>query len=175
MSLVQKPRSRRSTKTLTMAYQVDATDCKILGMLQLDGRLTNAQLACNIGLSPASTLDRVRKLEKQGIIQGYRTRLNYAVLGLETVAMLQIKLQSLTKTNIAAFKKAIDAIPEVVACHQVIGHADFLVKIITSDLMAYQQTLVDSLGEIGIIERIETLLITDTLKDTGVAIKLRKP
>lgn len=149
-------------------YKVDATDCKILNMLQLDGKLTNVQLAQNINLSPASTLERVRKLEKQGIIQSYRTYLNYSTLGLDTVAILQVKLQSLTKTNVTAFKKAIDAIPAVVTCHQVVGHTDFLVKVITNNLATYQQLLIDRLSEIGAVDHITPLLITDTLKDTGL-------
>lgn len=152
--------------------KIDTTDCKILNLIQTKGRLTNVELAQHIGLSTASTLERVRKLENQQIIQGYRTQIDHSALGLRTTLILQIRLRSLTKANIKVFKEALDDIPEITACYQVVGRVDFWVKVIIANLEAYQQLLIDKLSEISVIEHIEPLLITDTLKDTGVNVTL---
>jgi Lrp/AsnC family transcriptional regulator, leucine-responsive regulatory protein len=132
--------------------QLDQIDRDILDHLQTHAKLTNAQLAQYIGLSPASTLERVRKLERQDLIKGYHAKLDPKKLSLHTCVMLQINLQPLTTESIAAFREAIKRIPEVVECHQVIGDADFLAKVVTTDIAAYQHLVIHRLREMGNIQ-----------------------
>ncbi len=153
--------------------QLDQIDRDILDRLQAQAKLTNAQLAQYVGLSPASTLERVRKLERQGIIKGYHANLDPTKLALHTCVMMQIKLQHLTVENFAAFRTAIALIPEVVACYQVVGgDADFLAKVITRDITDYQHLVMHRLSEVKGIQYMKSFVITATVKEAGVPVIL---
>ncbi|XWN35223.1 MAG: Lrp/AsnC family transcriptional regulator [Roseivirga sp.] len=149
--------------------QLGRTDRDILSRLQAQAKLTNAQLAQDIGLSPASTLERVRKLERRGLIKSYHAKLAPEKLGLHTHVMVQIKLHSLTEASVSKFKQAIAQLTEVVACYQLVGEADFLVQIFTQDLVAYQDLVMHKLSTIEGIQHIKPFVITATLKETGIS------
>lgn len=152
--------------------QLDQSDRAILNHLQAYAKMTNAQLAQHIGLAPASTLERVRKLESRGIIKSYHAKLDPTKLSLHTCVMIQIKLLRLTTENVEAFKEAIGRIPEVVECHQVVGDADFLLKVVTTDITAYQQLVMKQLSTIKDIQYIKPFVITATIKETGIPVTL---
>ncbi len=164
-----------SSQPIDTLPQLDRIDRDILDHLQAQAKLTNAQLAQRIGLSPASTLERVRKLERQDIIKGYHAKLDPEKLSLYTCVMMQITLQHLTSESITAFIEAIKRIPEVVACHQVVGDADFLVKVITADIAAYQRLIIHRFGEVKGIQHMKSFVITATVKETGIPIILSRP
>ena len=153
---------------MDIALPLDQTDRAILNHLQTHAKLTNAQLAQYVGLSPASTLERVRKLESRGIIKNYQAQLDPKKLALHTCVLGQIKLQPLTAASVAAFQETIAHIPEVVACYQVVGDADFLIKVVATDIAAYQQLVMHRLSEVQGIQHIKTLVITATIKETGI-------
>jgi Lrp/AsnC family leucine-responsive transcriptional regulator len=155
--------------------QLDQIDQKILTALQEDGRLTNVQLAQHVGLSPASTLERVRKLESHKIIKSYHARLAPEKLALRTQVLLQVKLYSLTKENVRAFREAITQIPAVTECHQVVGKADFWLRIVTNDLEAYQDLLMNQLSTIGVIKHMSPCIVTATLKEAGIPVSSVTP
>ena len=89
--------------------------------------------------------------------------------------MLQINLQPLTTESIAAFREAIKRIPEVVECHQVIGDADFLAKVVTTDIAAYQHLVIHRLREMGNIQHIKSFVVTATVKEAGIPVMLSSP
>lgn len=149
---------------------VDRIDHAILAYLQEHAKHTNAQLAQHIGLSPASTLERVKKLERQGIIKSYRAIIDPHKLDLPTCVFLQIKLQSLTNVHVTAFQTGVARIPAVVACYQVVGDADFFIKVITKDIATYQHLVTYQLSTITSIQSIKAFVTTTTIKDTGVPI-----
>ncbi len=151
--------------------QLDQTDREILDYLQDHAKLTNAQLAQNVGLSPASTLERVRKLERQGIIKSYHAQLDPKQLALETCVIMQITLHRLTPQSVTDFIESMEHIPEVVACHQVVGDADFFVKVITTDMATYQQLVMHQFGKLQDIQGIKAFIMTATVKETGVPVK----
>lgn len=153
-----------------MPTKLDKTDYILLRILQDNAKITNAQLAEDIGLSPASTLERVKKLENQGFIRSYHARLDQHKLSLKTSLWLQIRLCSLTLENIVRFKEAVVHLPEVVECYQIVGNADFFVKVITTDVNAYQDILAHKLSSITTIKRIKPFLISATLKEAGVPV-----
>mmetsp|Transcript_9956 Transcript_9956/g.23027 ORF Transcript_9956/g.23027 Transcript_9956/m.23027 type:complete len:165 (+) Transcript_9956:2335-2829(+) len=152
--------------------QLDQIDRDILYYLQTQAKLTNVQLAQHIGLSPASTLERVRKLERQCIIKSYHARLDPPKLSLHTCVMMQITLQPLTKENIASFQKIIQHIPEIVECYQVVGDADFLVKIVTTDISTYQYLITQQLSACSGIQYIKSFIITATVKEVGIPVRV---
>jgi len=150
--------------------QLDQIDRDILNRLQMQAKLTNAQLAQDVGLSPASTLERVRKLERQNIIRGYHAKLDPKKLSLNTCMMMQITLQPLTRESVIAFKETIKHIPEVIECYQIVGDADFWAKIITKDVAAYHQLVIHRFSEIRSIQHIKSFIVTDTIKETGIPV-----
>ena len=152
------------------SLQLDQTDRAILKRLQEHAKLTNVQLAEEVGLSPASTLERVRKLENKGVIQSYHARLAPEKLALHTQLIVQVKLHPMTADHVKAFQKAIASIPEITACHQVVGDADFVLQVVTKDMAAYQQLVMNRLGAVEHIQFLKPLIITHTSKDSGLPV-----
>ena len=113
-----------------MKVKLDAIDRKILGILQTNSNITNALLAQEIGLSPAPTLERVKKLENQNVIKSYHAVVDSALVGLGVSTFVMVSLKGHNKENIDKFMKAIGKIDEVIECHHVLGQADFILKII---------------------------------------------
>jgi Lrp/AsnC family leucine-responsive transcriptional regulator len=153
-----------------MNPKLDQTDCLILQTLQANAKMTNIQLAEQVGLSAASTLERVRKLENQGFIQSYHAKIDKSKLSLQAHLWLQVRLYSLTPANISLFKEAIAKLPAVVACYQVMGDADFLLQIVAKDMAACQEMLTHQLSSITAIKRIKTYMCLDTIKESGISI-----
>jgi Lrp/AsnC family leucine-responsive transcriptional regulator len=108
------------------ADKLDPTDLKILKLLQEDGRITNLELSNQIGLSPAPTLERVKKLEKSKIIESYHAHLNKSKLKLGVSVFIQITLSRQVENVINRFKEKILSIPEIMECYQITGNADYL-------------------------------------------------
>ncbi|MEL6606775.1 MAG: Lrp/AsnC family transcriptional regulator [Bacteroidota bacterium] len=154
----------------TPPLQLDRTDREILKRLQARAKLTNVQLAEEIGLSPASTLERVRKLESKGVIKSYHARLAPEKLALHAQLIVQVKLEQITAHSVKAFQQAIAAIPEIAECHQVIGDADFVLKIVTKDMAAYQQLIMHQLSAVENIQFLKPLVITNTSKESGIPV-----
>ncbi|WP_277809858.1 Lrp/AsnC family transcriptional regulator [Chromohalobacter canadensis] len=146
--------------------KLDRYDLKILDILSRDGRITKSKLAEAINLSVSPCWERVRRLEKAGVIEGYGARLNPALVVKRTPVWVQIELATHQAASFARFEKAIAETPEVTECVAVGGGVDYLVKFETDSIDAYQRTidawLMDSLG----IERYFTYIVTKTVKRT---------
>ncbi len=130
-----------------MKAKLDSIDRKILELLQTNSNITNAQLAQEIGLSPAPTLERVKKLETQDIIKSYHAVVDMASVGLGVGTFVTVSLKGHNKDNIEKFIKAISKIPEVVECHHVTGQADFILKVVASDIPAYQNLMLEKVSK----------------------------
>ena len=111
-----------------MSLKLDAIDRRILHILQSNAKITNAQLSQKVGLSPAPTLERVKKLEKNGVIKSYHAKLDEQQIGLEVGTYLLVTLIGHNKQNMNLFMKAIDQIDEVIECYHITGRGDFLSK-----------------------------------------------
>ncbi|WHZ07805.1 MAG: Transcriptional regulator, AsnC family [Cytophagales bacterium] len=151
-----------------MKAKIDSIDRKILEMLQQNSNITNAQLAQEIGLSPAPTLERVKKLEMQGIIKSYHAVVDMASVGLGVSTFVMVSLKGHNKENIDKFTKAIANIPEVVECHHVTGQADFILKVVAPDIPAYQNLLLEKVTNIEVVDNMQSTIILSTFKDTHV-------
>ncbi|MBW8051268.1 MAG: Lrp/AsnC family transcriptional regulator [Cytophagales bacterium] len=151
---------------------IDNIDHKILNILQKNGRITNAGLASEIGLSPASTLERVRKLEDSGIIKSYHAKLDTNKLGLGIIAFIQVKLVRQRKDIFESFIGNIVDFDEIIECFHTTGSCDFILKITTRDMNSFQELLVQKLGEIEEIEKMETMVILSTYKDGQIQLTI---
>lgn len=148
--------------------KLDEIDHKILRILQENGKITNAQLSKDIGLSPAPTLERVKKLEKAGIIDSYHAKINQQKVGLGIITFVQVTLLGHKKSITESFVETIKNVPEITECHHVTGSCDFLLKIVTEDITTYQDIIMEKVNEIDVVANTQTMVVLSTFKDSKV-------
>jgi Lrp/AsnC family leucine-responsive transcriptional regulator len=132
------------------APKLDRIDRRILAVMQTDGRVSNLELAEQIGLSPTPCSRRVKRLEVSGLIERHVTLLNQAALGLNITAMISITMDRHTPDRFETFEREVSAFPEVVECSIVTGQAaDYLLKAVLLDMTYYEEFLLGRLTRIG--------------------------
>jgi Lrp/AsnC family leucine-responsive transcriptional regulator len=144
--------------------ELDPIDCRIVAELQADGRLSNVELADKIGLSPSPCLRRVKRLERDGYIEGYRAALRRDRIGLGFSVFVGVKIDGHTNERALQFEKAIVAMPEIIACHLVSGEADYFIEVVVADLGEYQRFLVGKLLNLPIVREVRSNIAIQTLK-----------
>lgn len=120
---------------------MDAIDRRILRALARKGRLTNAELAAEVGLSASPCWTRVRKLEQEGVIRGYAAILDQAALGLPDTVFIEVMMERHDEDSLRRFEDAVKAIPEVLECHLVTGEYDFMIKAAVGGTLGYENLL----------------------------------
>jgi len=142
----------------------DKSDNKILSILQEDARITNVQLASKIGISPPAMLERVKRLEKNGIIKKYAALVDPQKVGKDTFAFVAVSLSHHHISSIDVFIKAINKFDEVLECHHVTGENDFLLKIAVNNIQEYEKFILEKFTRIKGVNRINTTFILSTFK-----------
>jgi Lrp/AsnC family leucine-responsive transcriptional regulator len=142
-------------------HRLDAADRRILEHLQVNGRLTNLELAEKIGLSPSPCLRRVRALEEAGYIAGYTARLNRRKLGLGITAFVLVQLDRHGAVDAEAMRAAITALPEIIACYVTSGEFDLLLQVVVRDLDEYRRFSLEGLLAVRGIRDIRTSFVID--------------
>ena len=153
---------------MSSSPKLDKIDRKILEILQSNAKITNAQLSKDIGLSPAPTLERVKKLEISGIIKSYHAVLDTDKLGLKVSTFVMASLKGHNKTNIDSFIADISQIEEIIECHHVTGTGDFLLKVIAQDIASHQKLMLEKITDIKEVDNMQSLVILSTFKDSKV-------
>jgi Lrp/AsnC family transcriptional regulator, leucine-responsive regulatory protein len=148
--------------------KLDKIDLKILKILQENSKITNLDLSKKIGLSPAPTLERVKKLESSEIIESYHAKVNPSTIGLNVKTFVLVSLAWQKENALNNFLDKIKQIEEIVECYIITGEADFLIKIVCRDIPTYEQLLFKTLSQIEEIERLKTLMTLSTVKDSKV-------
>ncbi|MEL6534244.1 MAG: Lrp/AsnC family transcriptional regulator [Bacteroidota bacterium] len=151
---------------MNSTIKLDKIDRKILEILQVNAKITNAQLSKEIGLSPAPTLERVKKLEQAGIIRSYHAKLENEKIGLGVSTFVHVTLMGHNKENMNAFVEAIGSIDEVIECHHVTGSGDFVLKIVAHDISSYQKLMLEKISEIPVVDGLQSMVILSTYKDS---------
>ncbi len=144
---------------------LDRIDKHILQHLQLDGRVSNIELSKRVGLSPSPCLERVRKLEKAGFIQGYHARLNAERLGAALLVYIEITLNRETPDLFERFSKTVKELDEIQECYLVSGGFDFLLKARVPDMTAYRALLSDTLMKLPGISDSRTYVVMEEVKN----------
>jgi Lrp/AsnC family leucine-responsive transcriptional regulator len=144
--------------------ELDAIDCRIVSELQANARLSNIELAERIGLSPSPCLRRVKRLEREGYIEGYRASLQRSRVGLGFSVFLAVKIDGHANKEASRFERAVVEMPEVIACHLVSGDADYFLEVVVPDLGDYQRFLVGKLLEMPIVREVHSNIAIQTLK-----------
>ena len=146
---------------------MDEYDRKILSVLSVEGRISMTTLGERVGLSKTPVTARVKRVEEEGVITGYRATLSASKLGVEHIAFLEVKLSDTREKALDAFNQAVRAIPEVEACHMIAGGFDYLIKVRTSDIFAYRQVLGEQLSRLPNVASTSTYISMQSVVDTA--------
>jgi DNA-binding Lrp family transcriptional regulator len=138
---------------------VDAIDRKILALLQENGRLTITELAHRVGLSVSPCHRRLRELERSRTILGYRAIVDADAVGLRFQALVFVTMRQEDRETLLGFEEAVARIPDVVQAQRLFGDPDYLLRIVTADLAAYQQLEDDTLAVLPGIQRLNSTLV----------------
>ena len=147
---------------------MDRIDLNIIELLQKNSKLTNLELSKQIGLSPAPTLERVKKLENAGVIESYHAKISTKKLGLKVKAFVLVSLELKMYKDLNHLVSEIEAIPEIVECYNITGASDLMLKVIAEDMEAYEELIFKRLSTITEINRLQTLMVLSTFKDADV-------
>ncbi len=151
-----------------MPDKIDKIDFRILKILQKNSKITNLDLSKEIGLSPAPTLERVRRLEQNGVIESYHALVNPSAIGLKVKTFVLVSLAWQKDNALNNFVDKVKGIKEITEVNIVTGEADFLMKIVCADIPTYEKLLFKTLSQIEEIERLKTLMTLSTIKDCKV-------
>jgi Lrp/AsnC family leucine-responsive transcriptional regulator len=144
---------------------IDAISLKILKILQQKARIPNTEVARQVGMAPSAVLERIRKLEKQGVIDGYEVRLNPQRFARSLVAFVTVKLKKLGEEMKVG--ERLSRIPEVQEVHYVAGQDAFLVKVRTADTAALGRMTRDKIAAIAAVQSTQTAIALSTYKETA--------
>lgn len=143
---------------------IDRIDRKILRILQEDGRISNVALAKAVGLSPTPCLERVRKLERHGVIEGYVARINPDKLGSPLLVFVEITLTRTSADSFAQFSEAARKTDEILECHLVSGNFDFLIKARVADMASYRRLLGETILNMPGVNESRTYVVMEAIK-----------
>jgi DNA-binding Lrp family transcriptional regulator len=147
---------------------LDRYDLALLRELQSDARLSNAELAARIGLSPAPTWRRVRRLEEQGFITGYRAEIDRRRIGLGVLAFVRVDAERNNAAATQALEDRIRSLPEVVACHYISGAGTFELHVVATDLDAYSRWAMETLFKLPNVKDLHTSFSLGEVKAGGM-------
>ncbi|MCW5685240.1 MAG: Lrp/AsnC family transcriptional regulator [Pseudolabrys sp.] len=151
-----------------MPTELDAIDRKILHHLQQDGRMSLADLADKVGLSPSPCLRRIRILEKAGVIARYAAVLNQQAVGLPVSVFISVKLEKQKQDALDRFAKTIARWPEVMECYLMTGPRDYWLRVVVPDLAAYERFLKEKLTRLDGVASIESSFALEQVKYSSV-------
>jgi len=152
-----------------LSEELDAVDVKILDLLQQDSSLSIADIADQVGLSSSPCWRRIERLKRAGVIVRQVTLLDYEKLGLNFEVFASVKLQMPSRENLDRFEAAVAAWPEVVDCATVTGAVDYMLRVVTTDMHAYDDFLRDKMLALGLVSDVQSRILMRVAKRTTAA------
>jgi Transcriptional regulators len=146
--------------------ELDRIDRKILEILQAEGRIPITELAARVNLSPTPCAERVKRMEREGVIMGYYARVNPAALGRNLLVFLEIKLSAKSGDVFDRVRAELARVPEVLECHLVSGECDYLVKARLPEMSAYRRLLGDLLKRLPAAASSHSYVVMEEVKET---------
>ena len=153
----------------TLSEELDSVDARILDLLQRDASLSIADIAEKVGLSSSPAWRRIERLKRAGVILRQVTLLDHEKLGLNFEVFASVKLQLPSRDNLEKFEAAVADWPEVVECSTVTGQVDYVLRVITRDMHAYDDFLRDKMLALGLVSDVQSRIIMRTPKRTTAA------
>ena len=147
---------------------LNSIDAKILNILQTNAKITNLDLADRINLSPTACLSRVKKLEKSGVISGYKAEIDPTKAGYSICGLVLIRISNNTKEAAADFTKAILKSPSIIECNMTAGKIDYVAKVFAKDFQHYEAIVRDELSALPHIVSMETLFLFSNLVPNAI-------
>ncbi len=148
---------------------LDSYDKRILEVLSGNGRISITDLAREIGLSKSPTQARLRRLEGEGVITGYRALLDPIRLGLDHVAFVEVKLTETREKALQAFNAAVSEVAEIEQAHMIASHFDYLLKVRTTSMSAYRKVLGEKISALPYVASTSTYVAMQAVKESGLA------
>ena len=148
--------------------KLDGYDRAILKYLARDGRLPVTELALKVGLSKTPCQVRVKRLQSEGYIMGFRAVLNPGKLGLEHIAFVEVRLNNTTEAALDAFNEAVQNVPEIEQCHMIAGAFDYLLKVRTASIRSYREVLGEVISALPHVVGTSTHVSMEAVKDAAV-------
>ncbi|MEP0368352.1 MAG: Lrp/AsnC family transcriptional regulator [Cyclobacteriaceae bacterium] len=142
-----------------MAYILDETDKKILNILQKDARITTKALADKLGLTTTPVFERIKRLEKNKVIDKYVALLDQRSIDRKLIVFISISIKNHTRSYLETFTKEMESIPEVMEVYHIAGNYDFLVKVMMKDMEAYQKFILTRLSVINNIDHVQSSFV----------------
>ncbi|MBE2198151.1 MAG: Lrp/AsnC family transcriptional regulator [Anaerolinea sp.] len=146
--------------------ELDEIDRELLKYLQQDARVTQAELARRVNLSPPGLQKRIRKLEESGVISRYVTLLDREAVGYDMLCFVQVTLQRHEPTAVSNFKTAVRHMAEVLECHHITGEYDYLLKIVVHNRKHLEQFILETLTPVPGMDKVRTSLVLSEIKQT---------
>jgi Lrp/AsnC family leucine-responsive transcriptional regulator len=147
--------------------EIDRFDQAILRELAADGRMSVTDLAEKVGLSKSPCQVRLKRLQADGYIRGFRAVIDPGRLGLDHVAFVEVRLKDTTEGALRAFNAAVQKVPEIEQCHMIAGAFDYLLKVRTSDIRAYREVLGEVISALPHVAATSTHVSMEAVKDDG--------
>jgi|UniRef100_A0A832G6X3 Lrp/AsnC family leucine-responsive transcriptional regulator len=144
--------------------KIDSIDKQILSILQQDAQITNVELAKKIGISPPAMLERVKRLEKNGIIKRYVAIVDPLKVSKGIFALVSVSLSAHQLSSIDQFTRQIKKLDEVLECYHVAGEEDFILKIAVSSIEEYEKFILSKLTKINGVSKVNTKFVLSTVK-----------
>jgi Lrp/AsnC family transcriptional regulator len=148
--------------------RLDKVDRRILDLVQREGALSVAEVASRTGLSTTTCWRRIQALEQSGVIRGRVALLDRAALGLDVTIFAHVKLSTQGRDAIAAFAEAIRERPEVLDCYTTMGEWDFMLRVVTRDIKAYEAFYLDHLSKLPNVQSINSSVTVTVIKETTI-------
>lgn len=153
-------------REIIMQVELDTYDRRILAVLQEDASLSSAQVAERVGLSQSPCWRRIQRLKEEGVIRAQVSLLDRKKVGLNTQIFAEVKLNAHGRSNFAEFTEAIRGFPEVLECYVLMGAVDFLLRIVTSDIEAYERFFFEKLSLVPGIQEVNSTVALSEIKST---------
>ncbi len=150
---------------MTHMSKLDAIDLKILDEIQKDGRIAVVELAKRVNLTKTPCAERLKRLEKSGVITGYHARINPKALNIAHLTFVEVQLKSTTADALADFNRAVLKAKEIQSCHMVAGGFDYLLKVRTNDIDGYRKTLGTVIARLPHVQQTHTYVVMEEVKD----------
>ncbi|MEJ2172287.1 winged helix-turn-helix transcriptional regulator [Gammaproteobacteria bacterium] len=150
------------------SIQLDHTDRRILELLQTEPGVNASEIGERIGLSQSAVWRRIQSLREEGVIKEQPVKLDRQKVGLNTMVFAHVKLTSHGRSNLAEFSEAVSKYPEVLDCYVLLGNVDFLLRIVTEDIKAYEQFFFEKLSQLPGIQEVNSSIVLSDIKHTTV-------
>lgn len=147
---------------------LDATDLRILQLLQEDAKITTKEIAAQLGMTTTPVFERIKRMEREGFIKNYVALLDKTKVGLGLVAFTNVSLKEHFTDFLMRFEEAVRLLPEVMECYHIAGHYDYLLKVVVKDMPAYQHFVAKKLAGFENIGRVQSSFVMTEVKHSTV-------